>query len=223
MNEKKKINKVDNNPINTYLNGSSMAIAPNSFNLEQPLNSLIWNQKEKFVNLLMKDGKKTKASKIFFEMLWFLKRRIQGQASLVSINQGFQKNIVFLKDGDKDVLKSENLPSERDHSADLSTLYHFSQGLQNIMPTLEVRKVRVSGSTYLVPAILYKRRQESLAIKWIIESAKKKQKTSKSNFAQCLADELYDALKKQGQARQKRDELHRLALANRAYTRYRWW
>ena len=53
--------------------------------------------------------------------------------------------------------------------------------------------------------------------------SKKKQKNSKLKFAQCLADEIYDAFKKQGQARQKRDELHRLAEANRAYIRYRWW
>ena len=52
---------------------------------------------------------------------------------------------------------------------------------------------------------------------------KKRQKNSKLDFATCLADEILDASKKVGQARQKRDDLHRLALSNRAYIRYRWW
>lgn len=153
----------------------------------------------KFINLLMIDGKKAKASKLFFEMLLFLKKRIDGDSDK-KINN-LSKSILY----------------------DLSTLYYLSQAIQNVMPSVEVRKVRVAGSTYLVPAILSKKRQESLAIKWIIDSAKKKQKSSKLKFGQCLADEIYDAFKKQGQARQKRDELHRLAEANRAYIRYRWW
>lgn len=153
----------------------------------------------KFINLLMIDGKKTKASKIFFEMLLCLKKRIDGDSDK-KINN-LSKSILY----------------------ELSTLYYLSQAIQNIMPSVEVRKVRVAGSTYLVPAILSKKRQESLAIKWIIDSAKKKQKNFKVKFGQCLADEIYDAFKKQGQARQKRDELHRLAEANRAYIRYRWW
>lgn len=209
--------KIYNNPIEKKSKNSNIyrvSSVHNDLKLNEQINSIIWNRREKFVNLLMEDGKKTKAAKLFFEMLWFLKKRIN--------THDFS--------ADKNMLKQEYLDKENNSSKffksnfnDLSTLYYFSQALQNVMPTLEVRKVRVSGSTYLVPAILYKRRQESLAIKWIIESAKNKQKTSKFSFAQCLADEIYDAFKKQGQARQKRDELHRLALANRAYMRYRWW
>lgn len=153
----------------------------------------------KFINFLMIDGKKVKASKLFFGMLMFLKKKIE-------------------LDSDK---KINNLSPAL--LSNLSTLYYFTQAIQNVMPSLEVRKVRVSGTTYLVPAILSKTRQETLAIKWIIDSAKKKQKSSKLPFESCLADEIYDAFKKQGQARQKRDEIHRLAEANRAYVRYRWW
>nr|UIO59440.1 ribosomal protein S7 [Chlorella desiccata (nom. nud.)] len=99
----------------------------------------------------------------------------------------------------------------------------MEQAIRNCMPSLEVRKVRVAGTTYLVPAMIPKKKQETLAIRWIIEAAKKKKKTSKFTFAQCLAEEIYDAFLKQGYARTKRNELHRLAEANRAYIRYRWW
>ena len=99
----------------------------------------------------------------------------------------------------------------------------MEQAIRNCMPSLEVRKVRVAGTTYLVPAMIPKKKQETLAIRWIIEAAKKKKKTSKLSFAQCLAEEIYDAFSKQGYARTKRNELHRLAEANRAYIRYRWW
>lgn len=157
----------------------------------------------KFVNLLMKNGKKIKASKIVFEMLLILKKKIRN-------------------DLDK---KNQNLgnSTQTENSINFELFYLISQAIENVTPNLEVRKVRVAGSTYLVPAILPKKKQETLALKWLIESTKKRQKNSKLNFAHCLADELLDASRKLGQTRQKRDELHRLALQNRAYIRYRWW
>lgn len=154
---------------------------------------------EKFINLLMIDGKKLKASKLFFDMLLLIKKRIE-------------------KNSEK---KSTHLVQKA--SFNISVLHVLAQAVENVTPSLEVRKVRVAGTTYLVPAILSKKRQETLAIRWIIESAKKRKKNLKFNFSECLADEIYEASKKQGNARQKRDELHRLAEANRAYIRYRWW
>jgi small subunit ribosomal protein S7 len=153
---------------------------------------------DKFINLLMHDGKKIKATTLFFEMLPFLRKHLE-------------------KDREKKYSLVKNF------TLDLSVLHYLSQAIENVTPSLEVRKVRVSGSTYLVPAILSKKRQQTMAIRWIIESAKKKQNNSKLSFSECLADEIFDAFKKQGQARQKRDDLHRLAEANRVYIRYRWW
>ena len=152
---------------------------------------------KKLTNLLMKDGKKVKASKIIFNMLLILKKRLK-----------------------KD-LERKNL--QKEISLNFTLLHVISRALENITPSLEVRKVRVAGSTYIVPAVLTKKKQETLALKWLIESAKKRQKNSKFDFSTCLADEVLDAAKKMGQARQKRDELHRLAQMNRAYIRYRWW
>lgn len=97
------------------------------------------------------------------------------------------------------------------------------QAIENVQPSVEVRSVKVSGRTYQVPAIVSKKRQQVLAIKWIIDLAKKKQKNSNINFSECLALELFEALKKSGKAKQKRDLLHQLAESNRAYMRFKWW
>lgn len=147
----------------------------------------------KFINLLILDGKKLKAYQLFFKMIEFLNEKI----------------------------KKQNIKS-LDNSS-LFALEIVETAILNCMPHLQVRKVRVAGTTYLVPALLAKKKQEALAIRWIIEAAKKKKKSSKLSFAECLADEIIDAYLKQGYARAKRAELHRLAEMNRAYIRYRWW
>lgn len=149
----------------------------------------------KLTHLIMKHGKKTQATRLVWNTLLILKQKVK-------------------RDLEKKNLKS-NSPA-------LLVALIF-QALENITPNLEVRKVRVAGSTYLVPAALSKKKQENLAFKWLIESAKKRQKNSNGSFSECLADEFLDASKKAGYARQKRDELHRLAQQNRAYIRYRWW
>lgn len=167
----------------------------------------------KFINLLMRDGKKVSAAKLFFNMLVFLKKRIDSFSKQKQQKDKETKLIVLNK---KDYFNKQM-------RHDLSVIDYLSQAVDNVTPRVEVRKVRVSGTLYLVPAILSKTRQQTLALNWIIESARKKQTSSHLNFSECLADSLYDAYKKQGHARQKRDELHRTAEANRAYIRYRWW
>lgn len=153
---------------------------------------------EKFVNLLMIDGKKLKAYSIYFITLELIKKKWE-------------------------TLAEKKPGSSMKNSKTHSVLEIVSQSIENCMPNLEVRKVRVAGSTYLVPTIISKKKQEAFAMRWIIEAARKKKKMTKLTFSQCLADEIFDAFLKQGYARQKRDELHRLAEANRAYVRYRWW
>ncbi len=101
-----------------------------------------------------------------------------------------------------------------------STLY---QAVENVKPTLELRRVRKGGTTYQVPAIVNQKRQERLAIKWIIESAEKRKKKNKTSFSDCLVSEILEAFNKTGQPRQRRDEQLKIAEFNRAYTRYRWW
>ena len=101
-----------------------------------------------------------------------------------------------------------------------NTLY---QAVENIKPALELRRVRKGGTTYQVPAIVKQKRQERLAIKWIIESAEKRKKKNKNSFSNCLVSEILEAFNKTGQPRQRRDEQLKIAQYNRAYTRYRWW
>lgn len=136
----------------------------------------------KFVNILMKHGKKSKAWKLYTTMLRYLQQ-----------------------------------------TASQSPQEIVNQAVIHCMPLVEVRKVRVAGTTYFVPGILAKKKQQALAIRWIVESARQKSRTTSRPFAQCLAQEITDAFLYQGSARAKRTELHRLAELNRAYTRYRWW
>ncbi len=152
---------------------------------------------EKFVNFLLIDGKKIKAYNIYYKMLQLLKYKGATQI-------------------EKKLSSGKNINT-------MSTIQIVEQAINNCMPSLEVRKVRVAGTTYLVPTMIQKKKQENLAMRWIVEAAQKKKKSTKLSFAQCLADEIFDAFHKQGYARTKRNELHRLAEANRAYIRYRWW
>ena len=95
--------------------------------------------------------------------------------------------------------------------------------IENIRPCLEIRKVRVAKATYLVPAQINKSKGQTLALRWIIEFAKKRRLQQNLSFPIALAQELKLAHEKQGSARQRRSELHRLAEANRANIAYRWW
>nr|YP_001315105.1 ribosomal protein S7 [Chlorokybus atmophyticus]ABO15123.1 ribosomal protein S7 [Chlorokybus atmophyticus] len=117
----------------------------------------------------------------------------------------------------------------------MNSLDLFKEALENVRPVLEVRKVRVAGRTLSVPALVSENRSYGLALRWIIQAASLRKKNIKtgllrinnrvrsSRMAESLAAEFLDALQKQGQARQVRDELHRLAIANRAFYHYRWW
>jgi small subunit ribosomal protein S7 len=98
------------------------------------------------------------------------------------------------------------------------------KAIDNVKPVIEVRRIRISGSTQLVPSILSRNRQESLAIRWIIEAAIKRRKTKKSmSLDQCLFAELHDAFYNTGTVRKRRDDLHKLAESNRGFAHYRWW
>nr|YP_009138102.1 ribosomal protein S7 [Lobosphaera incisa]AKF78660.1 ribosomal protein S7 [Lobosphaera incisa] len=100
---------------------------------------------------------------------------------------------------------------------------YLQKAVENVTPNLEIRKVRIGRKTYQVPALISQKKGEGLAIRWIIDAATQSNKKSKRDFSDSLAQELLLAYNKKGQARQKRDELHKIAQANRAYIRYRWW
>ena len=90
--------------------------------------------------------------------------------------------------------------------------------LKNVGPLMEVKPRRVGGATYQVPMEVSASRRMTLAMRWILEAARNR--TGKS-FAECLATELLDAYNQQGTAMRKREEAHKMAEANRAFSHYR--
>lgn len=94
----------------------------------------------------------------------------------------------------------------------------FQTALKNVSPIMEVRPRRVGGATYQVPMEVPAHRQFALATRWIIESARNR---SGKSFAEKLAGELMDAANNEGPAVRKREEAHRMAEANRAFSHYR--
>lgn len=131
----------------------------------------------RFVNKIMREGKKTKAYKIFYTALDVIARKTQQ-----------------------------------------NPLDVFQAAVNNAMPLLEVRPRRVGGATLQVPVEPTPHRRLSLAMRWIIDSARKR---PEKTMAERLANELIAAAKNEGAAIKKRDETHRMAEANKAFAHFR--
>jgi small subunit ribosomal protein S7 len=95
----------------------------------------------------------------------------------------------------------------------------LEQALDNVRPLVEVKSRRVGGATYQVPVEVRPVRRNSLAMRWLIDSARKR---SEKSMAQRLAGELMDAAESRGSAVKKREDTHRMAEANKAFSHYRW-
>jgi small subunit ribosomal protein S7 len=93
------------------------------------------------------------------------------------------------------------------------------EALDNIKPAVEVKSRRVGGATYQVPVEVRATRRETLAMRWVIDAARKR---SEKTMALRLAHELMDAADNRGAAVKKREETHRMAEANKAFAHYRW-
>ncbi len=132
----------------------------------------------KFMNSIMKDGKKSAAETIVY--------------------------------GSLDVMEAKT----KQNPVDL-----FHQALDNVMPALEVRSRRVGGATYQVPVEVRPDRRQALAIRWIISAARGR---NENTMVDRLSGELLDAANNRGSAVKKREDTHRMAEANRAFSHYRW-
>lgn len=95
----------------------------------------------------------------------------------------------------------------------------FHEALENIKPTVEVRSRRVGGATYQVPVEVRPERREALAIRWMIGAARKR---NENTMVERLAGELMDAINSRGTAVKKREDTHKMAEANKAFSHYRW-
>ncbi len=95
----------------------------------------------------------------------------------------------------------------------------FKQALENVAPAIEVRSRRVGGATYQVPVEVRMERRQALAIRWIITAARGR---NDKTMVDRLSAELMDAANNRGNAVKKREDTHRMAEANRAFSHYRW-
>ena len=95
----------------------------------------------------------------------------------------------------------------------------FREALENVKPSLEVRSRRVGGATYQVPVEVRPERREALAIRWLITAAKNR---NENTMEERLAGELLDAVNSRGTAVKKREDTHKMADANKAFSHYRW-
>ena len=133
----------------------------------------------KFVNSIMLDGKKSTATRVFYDAMDMVARRV------------------------KDVPPNEV----------------FEKAIDNCRPNVEVRSKRVGGSNYQVPMPVNKKRQQSLAFRWIREAARSKKGRTMS---QALAEEIADAYRGEGTAVTTRQNVHRMAEANKAFAHFAW-
>lgn len=132
----------------------------------------------KFINTVMRDGKKSVAERILY-----------GALSQITEKKG---------GGGLDVL---------------------TKALDNVRPMVEVKSRRVGGATYQVPVEVRASRQNALAMRWIVDAARKR---GEKSMALKLAGELIDAAESKGSAVKKREDTHRMAEANKAFSHYRW-
>ena len=95
----------------------------------------------------------------------------------------------------------------------------FHEALDNVKPSVEVRSRRVGGATYQVPVEVRPIRREALAIRWLITAARKR---NENTMEERLAAELSDAVNNRGTAVKKREDTHKMADANKAFSHYRW-
>ncbi len=150
----------------------------------------------KFVNNLMYDGKKSTAEGIVYGALEIL----DAKADNVDLAEEAAELEV------KDVAGSKGL-------------LIFRKALKKVRPHLEVRSRRVGGATYQVPVEVRSDRAQALAIRWIIDAARKR---NENTMMQRLATELLDAANERGTSIKKRDDTHKMAEANKAFAHYRW-
>ncbi|BCK04305.1 30S ribosomal protein S7 [Vibrio cholerae] len=95
----------------------------------------------------------------------------------------------------------------------------FEEALENVRPAVEVKSRRVGGSTYQVPVEVRPVRRNALAMRWLVEAARKR---GEKSMAARLAAEMLDASENKGSAVKKREDVHRMAEANKAFAHYRW-
>ncbi len=109
--------------------------------------------------------------------------------------------------------------SEKESQEGAKSLELLEQALENVKPVVEVKSRRVGGATYQVPIEVRPARRQTLAMRWLIDAARNR---SEKSMAHRLAHELMDAADNRGTAVKKKEDTHRMAEANKAFSHYRW-
>ena len=95
----------------------------------------------------------------------------------------------------------------------------FKKGIENTSPSVEVKSKRIGGATYQVPVEVKSKRAQALAIRWLVDSARKRKD---KNMSDRIFNELFDAYEKKGAAVKKREDVHKMAESNKAFAHFRW-
>jgi small subunit ribosomal protein S7 len=129
-----------------------------------------------------------------------------------------------MKDGKKSVVRKEVYSALEIIKAKTGEdpVKVFEQAMENIKPTMEVRPKRVGGAAYQVPQQVRGPRRESLGIRWLVGAANSKSNTEFHTYGEKLAAEIMDAAKGEGVSVKKRQEVERVAEANKAFSHFRW-
>ncbi len=159
----------------------------------------------KFINTVMRNGKKSVAERIVYGSLEIV---VQKSRPAADDEEGGSKGG---SGGSFSVYSSA--------SARSMALEKFKQALDNIMPVVEVRSRRVGGSTYQVPVEVRAERRRALGMRWLADFSCKR---SEKSMVLRLANEIRDAVDGRGAAVRKREDVHRMADANKAFAHYNW-
>ncbi|MDK3072134.1 30S ribosomal protein S7 [Sedimentitalea sp. JM2-8] len=131
----------------------------------------------------------------------------------------FMNNLMI--DGKKSVAERivYNAMDRVENKIKRSPIEVFHEALENIQPSVEVRSRRVGGATYQVPVEVRPERRQALAIRWLIKASRAR---NEHTMEERLAGELLDAVQSRGSAVKKREDTHKMAEANKAFSHYRW-
>jgi len=168
----------------------------------------------KFINTVMRRGKKSVAERAVYGALDFVVRQLK------------KSNKLPMAVGDSDSSGDDAASATKatgdirqDEASRIAAIHAFKKALENVTPTVEVKSRRVGGSTYQVPVEIRAVRRSTLAMRWIVEFANgRNEKTMMIR----LGNEILDAIEGRGGAVKKREDVHRMAKANQAFAHYRW-
>jgi len=167
----------------------------------------------KFINTVMRAGKKSVAEKAVYGALDLVVKKLKDSGKLSAIHnhddEGGEGSVSLKPTGD----------IRKDNASRTAALNAFKDALDKVTPTVEVKSRRVGGSTYQVPVEIPADRRSSMAMRWIIKHAQEKVGRS---MTEGLSAELIDCYQNQGSTIKKKDETHRMAEANRAFAHYKW-